>query len=219
VIEIDDAGSGSLIGGTGIGLFRRETQEYIFKIIPPVYFQEPYFSQKAYQKNALTIVKNAFRRLEVSRNEPVRVCRGYIFEDLHAWLNVQGYNWRSVKIEGTLQSKVEASFSLYCIQLGLPRDFVQHARFAFGFHRLLKWVFADFDARVKYCKSGWKSWRKWSVVPRTVYPQILDKEMYCLKCGQVIPRQAPAVILAYETNREWTVPLHPDCCSYEINLS
>lgn len=218
MIEIDDAGSGSLIGGTGIGVFRRETQEYAFKMIPPEFFQEPCFSRKAYQQNAVSLVHSAFCRMKVSRDEPIRVCRSYIFEGLHEWLELNGYNWSSVKIEGPLQIKVEESFSQYCIKLGLPRDFVQHARYAFGFHRLLKWVFADFDSRVKFCKSGWKSWQKWSKAPLSIYPAVMDKEMFCLKCGGLIKKNEAAVMLEYRTNRMWSVPLHPDCCSYPVPL-
>jgi hypothetical protein len=214
LIKIDDAGSGSLIGGTGIGIMRKETEEYVFKVIPPIFFQEPYFSQKKYQQYVIKIVKLSFRKLNVSRNEPVKVCRGYIFDELRKWLFKEGYTWNNEKIEGALQYMVEKSFNSYVIRLGLPKDFVQHARFAFGFHRLLKWVFADFNNRSKYCKSGWKSWKKWSKVPLHVYPTKLVQDLYCLKCGELISRYETASMLEYHTNRTWFVPLHTSCCTY-----
>ena len=34
MIQIDDAGSGSFVGGTCIGFYRPETNEYFFEIIP-----------------------------------------------------------------------------------------------------------------------------------------------------------------------------------------
>lgn len=46
MIQIDDAGSGSLIGGTGIGVMRAETREYYFDIIPLPYYQPPLFPEK-----------------------------------------------------------------------------------------------------------------------------------------------------------------------------
>lgn len=214
MIEIDDAGSGSLIGGTGIGIMRNDTEEYIFKIIPLVFFREPYFSQKRYQKYVVKIVRTAFIKLNVTKDEPILVCRGYIFDILREWLEQEGYTWKSEKIEGLLQYKVEESFNKYVIKLGLPRNFVQHARYAFGFHRLLKWVFADYITRAKYCKTGWKSWSKWSNVPIQVYSGTLDKNMYCLKCGNLIDINEKATFFEYYTKKKWIVPLHENCCSY-----
>lgn len=214
MIEIDDAGSGSLIGGTGIGILRKETEEYIFRIIPLVFFREPNFSQKKYQEYAVKIIRTVFIKLDVSRQEPIVVCRGYIFDALREWLEKEGYNWKSERIEGSLQCMVEESFDKYVVGLGLPKDFIQHARFAFGFHRLLKWVFADFDNRVKYCKTGWKSWDKWSNVPVRVYPGLLDKNMYCLKCGNIIGANEKATFFEYYTKKKWIVPVHENCCTY-----
>lgn len=219
MIEIDDAGSGSLVGGTGIGVMRRETEEYIFKIIPPLFFREPNFSQKKYQDYVIKITKYAFKKLGVSGSEPVKVCRSYIFDSLRYWLSEQGYNWENDKIEGSLQSKVEESFSAYVIGLGLPKNFVQHARYAFGFHRLLKWVFADYAKRSKLCKSGWKSWNKWSQVPLKIYPSRLEKELYCLRCGHLIDRKEDVYIIEYKTNTTWSVPLHYACCPYKTGLT
>ncbi|MCR4442747.1 MAG: hypothetical protein QHH10_10500 [Peptococcaceae bacterium] len=217
MVQIDDAGSGSLVGGTGIGVMRKETEEYLFRIIPPVFFREPFFTQKKYQQYVIKIVRCSFERLNVTTDEPIQVCRGYVFDALRRWLDNQGYAWTSSKIDGPLQIKVEESFSDYVIKLGLPRSFVQHARYAFGFHRLLKWVFADFENRSRLCKTGWKSWRKWSRVPFRVYAGVLEKEAYCLKCGQLINKHENAVILEYITNRSWNVPLHPGCCPYQLN--
>lgn len=217
MIEIDDAGSGSLIGGTGIGVMRRETQEYIFKVIPLLFFQEPYFSEKKYQQYVIKIVRLSFHKLHVTRNEPVYVCRGYIFDALRAWLTRQGYQWENTKIDGLLQQKVEESFNEYVIKLGLPRNFVQHARYAFGFHRLFKWIFADYSNRAKLCKSGWKSWKKWSQVSYTVFPAQAGKDAYCLKCGQLINKNDLVTTVEYETNKLWSLHLHPDCCPYPMD--
>jgi len=213
MIEIDDAGSGSLIGGTGIGVMRTETKEYIFRVIPLYLFQEPYFQEKKYQHYVIRIVRRAFKELKVSKEEPIRVCRGYIFDELRRWLTQEGYTWESTKIEGLLQEKVEESFSRYVIHLGLPRNFVQHAKYAFGFHRLLKWVFADFDRRAPLCKTGWKSWSKWSAVEQWTTLGEASKAVYCLKCGHLIKKGQKIVTLHYRTNRDWTVDLHSYCYS------
>lgn len=219
MIEIDDAGSGSLIGGTGIGIMRRETGEYIFKIIPLSLFQEPYFQEKYYQKYVVKIVHSAFGRLNVFTEEPIRICRGYVFDDLRKWLTEQGYNWESTKIEGPLQEKVEESFNNYVIELGLPRNFVIHARYAYGFHRLLKWVFADFKDRSILCKTGWKSWNKWSKVKITTYTNHAEKPGFCLRCGRQIKQNERITTIEYTTNRLWSVELHAYCSSSPAVIS
>lgn len=211
MIEIDDAGSGSLIGGTGIGIMRTETSEYLFKVIPMFCFREKNFAEKKYQDYVIKIIQFAFKKLNVSKAEPIYVCQGYVFDTLRKWLTHEGYYWQSTKIEGRLQQQVEASFQEYVINLGLPKDFVQHARYAFGFHRLLKWVFADFANRNKLCKTGWKSWMKWSQVPYKIHKSKALKDSYCLKCGKLIKKDSKTVVIKYTTNKQWFVDLHPAC--------
>lgn len=46
MIQIDDAGSGSLVGGTCIGAVRKETGEFHFDFIPIEYYKKPYFQAK-----------------------------------------------------------------------------------------------------------------------------------------------------------------------------
>ncbi len=211
MIEIDDAGSGSLIGGTGIGVRRAETAEYIFEVIPLKYFQKPHFLTKKYQRYVIKIIRGVFQKFSVSKKELICVCRGYIFDALRHWLTKRGYFWQSVKIDGALQEQVEESFRAYVIGLGLPENFVKHARFAFGFHRLLKWVMADLPQRANFCKTGWKSWEKWSQVKNNIYKTTLTTDRYCLKCGAPIQKQQPAIILEYVTTHRYTVELHPLC--------
>ncbi len=216
MIEIDDAGSGSLIGGTGIGIIRKETEEYIFKVIPIEFFQPPHFSQKAYQTYVIDIVEETFKKLAVSKNEPIYVCRGYIFDALRKWLTLHNYSWESTKIVGLLQNKVESSFDDYVINLGLPKNFIKHARYAFGFHRLFKWVMADKDNRAHLCKTGWKSWNKWNNVSYQISESTACKEEFCLKCGQLIKTNDHIININYTTNKEWNVNLHRACYQLEI---
>lgn len=213
VIEIDDAGSGSLIGGTGIGILKKETQEYIFEIIPLNYFQHPYFSEKLYQNYVISIVEKALEKLRVDPKEPLYLCRGYVFDRLRKWLSAKEYSWKSTKITGLLQDKVENSFNQYAIGLGLPKNFIIHARYAFGFHRLFKWVMADFQHRAPLCKSGWKSWQKWSSTPLKKSYGKASRPEYCLKCGKLIYQNEPVLILEYNTNKPWTLLLHKKCSS------
>jgi hypothetical protein len=213
MIEIDDAGSGSLVGGTIIGVFRRETQEYFTALIPLKHFQHPYFSQKEYQKYVAVIMEKAIQKLNIKKSEPIHICQGYIFDYLRLWLTAHKFNWQNTKISGPLQVKVETSFNQYAFQLGLPKNFLLHARYAFGFHRLFKWVMADFAHRSAFCKTGWKSWQKWSTTPVTTGAGQAARDEYCLKCGKLIKAHEQITILTYETNRPWELHLHRSCRS------
>jgi len=216
MIQIDDSGSGSLIGGTGIGILNTDTNEYYFDIIPLKYYQTELYQKKLYQDYVIEIVKKGFSKLNVTKKDTIQVCQSYVFDKLRHWLTDNEYNWSNAKIEGPLQYKVEESFTHYVINLGLPRDFVKHARFAFGFHRLLKWVFADKEKRKNLCKTQWKSWQKWGNKERSIYKNILTYPDYCLKCGKKIKPPQKVITIEYTTIKPATINLHPQCYSGEL---
>jgi len=211
MIQIDDAGSGSLIGGTGIGILNTENNQYYFEIVPLEFYQTQLFQEKAYQDYVVKIVEKSFAQLEINKKHKIEVCQGYMFDKLRDWLKINNYQWQSTKIEGPLQIKVEESFEHYVIGLGLPEDFIKHARFAFGFHRLLKWVFADLKNREKLCKTKWKSWQKWGNIKKKIYQNILQYPDYCLKCGKKIKPPMKVISIEYITNKPTTINLHQKC--------
>lgn len=218
MIHIDDAGSGSLIGGTGIGILNTKNNKYYFNIIPLEYYQTQLFEEKAYQDFVIEIAKEGFQEVKASQDDAIEICQGYMFDKLRVWLTGQGYDWNNNKIEGVLQEKVEASFNHYVISLGLPENFVKHARFAFGFHRLLKWVFADMENRKKLCKTQWKSWIKWGSVEKSIYQNKLSYQDFCLKCGQKLLPPQEVITIEYMTTKPATVNLHPNCYQGELRV-
>lgn len=217
MIQIDDAGSGSLIGGTGIGILNTETNQYIFKIVPLKYYQTDLFQKKAYQDYVVKIVQEAFQNMNIEKSQRIEVCQGYMFDKLRDWLKLNEYQWQNTKIEGSLQIMVEESFNQYVIDLGLPPAFIKHAKYAFGFHRLLKWVFADFENRKKLCKTQWKSWQKWSQTEKNIFINNLTYPDYCLKCGKKINPPLEVVTIEYVTNKPTTLNLHKNCFKGRLN--
>jgi hypothetical protein len=212
LIEIDDAGSGSLVGQTCIGVLRKETGKYLCGFIDLKYYQPESFKQKAYLREVINITKNIFEKLKVPKKEPIIICQGYIFDLLREWLTIQGYNWRSGKIEGLLQQKVESSFASHAISLGLPENYIKYTRFPFHFHRLLKWVYADYKNRSNYCKKGWPSWQRYGYLHLDIsYGILRNYHYYCLKCGKKILPKSEVKIIKYVSNRPTTLYLHKDC--------
>jgi hypothetical protein len=154
LIQIDDAGSGSLIGGTSIGAIRTETEQFYMDIIPTKLYDEKNFKKRLYLKYVIKIIKDAFNTLKPEKDEPIEICQGYMFDEARKYLENQKYIYTNTRIGDPLQTIIEESFENYVISLGLPNDFIKFTRYPFHFHRMLRWVYADYNNRVKLCKNG-----------------------------------------------------------------
>jgi len=212
MVQIDDAGSGSLVGETCIGLYYDKTNSFKFNFIPLELYTPENFKKKLYQKYVIEIVKKEFTELNISKDEPIEVCQGYIFDALREFFVEHQYNWKNTKIQGLLQEKVEQTFSDYAVSLGLPQSYVTYTKFPFHFHKLLRWVYADFENRKKLCKTGWKSWQKYSNLPVSINSGFLDDQsFFCLKCGKKIASKSPVKILKFFSNKPNIIYLHKEC--------
>ncbi|AOT68115.1 hypothetical protein [Geosporobacter ferrireducens] len=212
MIQIDDAGSGSLIGGTCIGVMRAETGEFDFDIIPIDLYRPEYFEKKIYLDEVVRIIGKSFQKLSVEKKEQIEVCRGYMFDRLRPWLKNNQYQYINTSIDEPLQQKIENTFSQYVIQLGLPEQYINYTKYPFHFHRLLRWVYADYDKRKTLCKTGWKSWEKYGNLELEKKTGFLKHSRYkCLKCGESIKSESPVEIIKYISNRPNTIYMHIDC--------
>lgn len=212
MIQIDDSGSGSFVGGTCIGVYRPETNEYYFDIIPVELYNKENFKQKLYLDEVVEIVSRAFNAMNVSKNESVEICRGYMFEKLKPWLGKRDCCWYSTHITGHFQDLVEKNFELYTVSLGLPRHYIKYTHYPFHFHKLLRWVYADLENRIDLCKVGWKSWQRIEgLVPEVSEEIMKDSKYLCLKCGKRIHAGSRAKILKFVSNKENYVILHAKC--------
>ena len=212
MLQIDDAGSGSLIGGVVIGAVRVENLDYYYEIIPVKYFTSPYFEEKKYMDYCIKIIKNILKHFNVNKSEEIQICQGYIFDKARVYLKNNGYNFISTKIEEPLQSVVENTYYEYSIKLGIPYEYLKYTKYPFHLHRLLKWVFCDFEKRKKICKTGWKSWNKYSGVKISKYTDFFYAgNMLCLKCGSKIYAPCKIKVMSYATNKNYRVYIHENC--------
>lgn len=212
MIQIDDAGSGSFVGGTCIGVYRPETNEYFFEIIPVELYNKENFKYKYYLDEVVNIVSEAFKAMNVSKNETIEICRGYMFEKLRKWLDNQGFCWYMTQISGRIQDVVEKNYTLYTINLGIPKAYIQYTQYPFHFHKLLRWVFADFDNRINICKTGWQSWTKYEhIKPTLSYDIMKQPNIFCLKCGKRIKKGSNIKVLHFTSNRDQFIYLHENC--------
>lgn len=216
MIQIDDAGSGSLIGGTVIGMIRTETGDFYYDVIPVKYFTSPFFEEKKYADYCIKIIMDGLKNLQVNREEEIEICQGYMFDKARSVLEKEQYKIISTKIDEPLQSIIEETFMDYIIGLGVPLDYLQFTKYPFHFHRLLKWVLADLKQREKLCKTAWKSWKKYSCLETKSYTDYLMGGNYrCLKCGNTIQVPDKIKVIKFTTNRDYFVYLHTNCHSFQ----
>lgn len=212
MLQIDDAGSGSFVGGTCIGIYRPETNDYYFDIIPVELYNIENFKKKLYLDEVVKIVSIAFKALKPQKGEIIEVCRGYMFEGLKAWLGKNGYVWYCTQITGRFQQIVEKNFELYTERLGLPWQYIKYTKYPFHFHKLLRWVYADFDSRISFCKTGWQSWQKLKgITPEVSHAGMFSSSFTCLKCGKHIYPGSDIKVLRYVSNRENYIYVHDFC--------
>ena len=214
MLQIDDSGSGSFVGGTCIGIYRPETNEYYFDIIPVELYDSRNFAEKKYLDEVVKIVDTAFRLLKPEKGEMIEICRGYMFDRLKAWLAENDYRWYSAQITGRLQEIVEKCFELYTEKLGLPRHYIKYTRYPFHFHKLLRWVYADYDKRIKLCNVGGKCWQRIAgLTPDITSACMCSSSFICMKCGRYIKPGSEVNVICFVSNRQNYVYIHKNCSS------
>lgn len=160
-IEIDDAGTGDLVGNAFIGLLRKETGELIFKILPIELFQGKNWENKKPLKVTVDLVRKGLKELNFqNQSEKVKLCRGNIFDEVRNYFIEQGINYEDAIIEGKLQDAVEGKLIEHLRNdIGVRSKQLTSKSGAKRFFVLFNWVCYDFFRREKYVKSGFKKWK------------------------------------------------------------
>ncbi|MBA7620406.1 hypothetical protein ES703_27755 [subsurface metagenome] len=159
-IEIDDAGTGDLVGNAFIGLLRKETGKLIFRTLSLEFFKGENWKNKHYLEKTVELVKDGLRELKFQKeNELVRLCRGNIFDHVRNYFIEEGINYEDAIVEGKLQDAVEGKLIDHLrYDLGIRSKRLTKRSGAKRFFVLFNWVCYDFYKREKYVKSGFKKW-------------------------------------------------------------
>ena len=159
-IQIDDQGWGTPVGGVGIIVLRKETEETYYDIVPLEHFNIETFKKKTYMNGARDIVERGFGRLNVMKDEEIEICSGCIHDKTAEWLKTEGYRFTIMKIDGDAQKKGEQMFIEYLHSLGVPDPpaIVDETvdEYKAQFFYLMDWVRKDPEKRKHLCKTGWK---------------------------------------------------------------
>lgn len=159
-IEIDDAGTGDLVGDAFIGLYRINTNQIIFKTIPLEMFNKENWKKKMPYKVVVDLVKEGLNDLSFQKDkDKILICRGNIFDQVRAYFDEMGIQHEPAIIEGKLQDAVEGRYVDHLRKdLGINSRSLSTKSGAKRYFVLFDWVCKDFYKREKYVKNGFKKW-------------------------------------------------------------
>lgn len=176
-VQIDDAGWGSLVGGVLIGACREESPQtqHGFREIPATFFQGEAFSRKAYLDVGANLALELMEELDVPKDEPVKVCTGYVLQAVRAELLAKGYQVIPAKIGDPLQTLIETELLRRVQAIGVDTNLeTLTEKQGLFFWQCVRWLKGGdlngpaLPERERQCKTGWSSFRIWADLPYNV---------------------------------------------------
>ena len=171
-IEIDDSGTGDLVGDAFIGFHIKETGKIIFRGIPVgLYNTIEKRKDKLPEKRILEVVKDGLKALKFNKSKDVvQICRGSCFNFVREWFDQEGINHKPAIVEGKLQDAVEGRLISHLKKLGINSPRLSTEAGATRYFVLFNWVCRDFYEREKFVKTGFPSWsKKWRQIGISKY--------------------------------------------------
>ncbi len=158
-IEIDDSGTGDLVGDAFIGLLRKETDELVFKNLSVDLFKGDNWKNKMPYTMAVELVKEGLKELNFNKEtEKIELCRGNIFDRVRDYFDEEEIKYEPSIIDGKLQDAVEGKLVEHLRELGVRSKKLTTKSGAKRYWLLFNWLSYDFYRREKYVKSGFKKW-------------------------------------------------------------
>ena len=159
-IEIDDAGTGDLIGDAFIGFRDVNTGKIIFQSVPVGLYNEENKDEDQPKKHILKIVIKALRALNHSEGDRILLCRGNCFDLVREYFDENKIYYEPVIVEGELQDAVEGRFIQHLRKLGVSSKNLTIDSGIQRYFLLFNWVCQDFPNWERYVKTGFPSWKK-----------------------------------------------------------
>jgi hypothetical protein len=135
---------------------RVETGESHVGEVPLELFQGEAFKEKQYLDKAAEIVFQGVDKLNVSKDEPIHICPGYILSTARDALKDKGFKITQKKIKGATQKLAEKAFISSLVRLGAGDE--ERVAAIRSFDSFLDWVHADLQNHERFVKTGWSSW-------------------------------------------------------------
>ena len=161
-IEIDDAGTGDLVGDAFIGFRDTDTGKVIFQSVPVGLYNEDNKDEDQPKKHILKGVIKALKILNHHEGDRILLCRGNCFDIVREYFDENKIYYEPAIVEGVLQDAVEGRFLQHLRKLGVRSRNLSMDSGAKRYFILFNWVCKDFPYRERYVKTGFPSWkRKW----------------------------------------------------------
>jgi hypothetical protein len=136
MFEVDDAGGGCFIGPEVLVIHHVESGGYWYYYIPPHIHERVGYATK--------LLKEAFLELAISKADPVRLCRGEIFDPFENYLLEQGYQVVREKVSEKTDKLAETGFNEVLYSYGLPRNVTLEGRNYYEFYTLVScWYYSQ----------------------------------------------------------------------------
>ena len=178
---IDDAGSGDLLFGVVIGIYREEIGEFKYDLIDVRFYQD-IFCEKEYLHEASRIASRLVDALKVKPDEEIHVCQGNIFDVAVADLQkVHGEDRVTrVRVTGEAQRLVEIAYLDEIRNLGYEPLAERDEKRAKSFFHMMRWLKAN-PVMLRYAKTGWPRLKRYSMFKPFHQDEV--HEALCSECG------------------------------------
>ncbi|TFG07500.1 MAG: hypothetical protein EU539_04810 [Promethearchaeota archaeon] len=176
-IEIDDAGTGDLVGDAFIGFYDTETGKTVFQSIPVGLYNEDNRGEDRPKKHIVKIVKKGLKKLNHGKGDRILLCRGSCFDLVREYFEENDIYYEPAIVEGELQDAVEGRYVHHLRKLGVTSRKLTKESGAQRYFVLFDWVCRDFPNRERFVKTGFPSWKKkWRKVALRRYNKYQNKE-------------------------------------------
>jgi len=159
-IEIDDAGTGDLVGDAFIGFRDTSTGKIIFQSVPVILYNKENKEDDQPKKHILKVVIKALKVLNHSEDDRILLCRGNCFDLVREYFDENNIYYEAAIVEGELQDAVEGRFIQHLRKLGVRSNNLTMDSGIQRYFLLFNWVCRDFPNRERYVKTGFPSWKK-----------------------------------------------------------
>ena len=187
-VIVDDAGSGDLLFGVVVGVYRQETGNFKYDIID-VRFYQAIFKEKEYLKESSRIVSKLVAALNPKTDEEIHICQGCIFdvaaEDLR---KIYGENRvKRIHVEGEAQRLIEIAYLDEIRNIGYEPLPEREEKRGKNFFHMMRWL-KNNPEMLKYAKTGWPKLKNYQMFKKFHPPtqqteHIQTCKTVCVDCG------------------------------------
>jgi len=181
-ITVDDAGSGDLLFGVVIGVYREETGEFKYDLIDVRFYQD-LFCEKEYLQEASRVASRLVAVFQVKPDEEIHLCQGCIFDVAAADLQ-KSYGEervRRVKVTGEAQRLVEIAYLDEIRNLGYEPLEEREEKRAKSFFHMMRWLKAH-PEMLRYAKTGLPRLKRYRLFKEAQQEEAMH-EAVCSECG------------------------------------